>query len=80
VRILQGLEPRGGVLVRDDPGAGVLERLAAGDVVEVVMAVDQELDRLVGDLLDLVDILPAPEARAQPSTVRPPTMSREHAS
>ena len=38
-------------------GAGVLERLAAGDVVEVVVAVDQVLDRLVGDLLDLVDVL-----------------------
>ena len=41
-------------------GAGVLECLAAGDVVEVVVAVDQVLDRLVGDLLDLVDVgLPA---------------------
>ena len=57
VRILERLEPLRGVLVRDDRGAGVLERLAAGDVVEVVVAVDQVLDRLVGDLLDLVDIL-----------------------
>src|SRR5262245_39412899 len=46
--------------VRDDGGAGVLERLAAGDVVEMMMAVDQVLDGLVGDLLDLGDIvLPA---------------------
>ena len=63
VRILQHLEPLGRVLVRDDPRAGVLERLAAGDVVEVVVAVDQVLDRLVGDLLDLVDIL-LPAGRA----------------
>src|SRR5262249_29312605 len=34
-------------------GAGILERLAAGDVIVVVVAVDQELDRLVGHLLDL---------------------------
>ena len=46
-----------GVLVRDHARAGVLERLAAGDVVEMVMAVDQILDRLVGDLLDLVDVV-----------------------
>ena len=45
------------VLVRDDLGAGILERLAAGDVIEVMVAVHQELDRLVGDLLDLVDVL-----------------------
>ena len=46
VRILQDLEPLGGVLVRDDLGAGILERLAAGDVVEVDVAVDQILDGL----------------------------------
>ena len=50
-------EPRLDVLVRQDGGAGVLEGFAAGDVVVVVMAVDQILDRLVGDFLDLVDVL-----------------------
>ena len=63
VRVLQHLQPLGRVLVRDDARAGVLERLAARDVVEVVVAVDQVLDRLVGDLLDLVDIL-LPAGRA----------------
>ena len=63
VRVLQHLQPRGRVLVRDHARAGVLERLAAGDVVEVVVAVDQVFDRLVGDLLDLVDIL-LPAGRA----------------
>lgn len=43
-------------LVRNDYCAGVLERLAAGDVIEMVVAVDQVLDRLVGYLLDFVDI------------------------
>ena len=43
--------------MRDDGRAGILERLAARDVVVVVMAVDQVLDRRLGDLLDLVDIL-----------------------
>jgi len=57
VRVGQRLEMGHDVLVRDDLGAGVLERLAAGDVIVVVMAVHQVLDRLVGDLLDLVDIL-----------------------
>ncbi len=57
VRVLQHLEPLGGILVGDHLGARVLERLAARDVIEVDVAVDQVLDRLVGDLLDLVDIL-----------------------
>ena len=55
-RILDLLEALLGALVRDDLRAGVLERLAAGDVVVVVVAVDQVLDRLVGDLLDLLDV------------------------
>ena len=60
VRVLEHGQPLLGPLVRDDGGARVLERLAAGDVVVVVVAVDQVLDRLVGDLLDLVDVgLPA---------------------
>ena len=57
VRIVQRLEALLGAAVRDEGGAGVLERLAAGDVIVVVVAVDQVFDRLVGDLLDLVDIL-----------------------
>src|SRR5439155_4109462 len=43
-------------LVGDDFRAGILERLAGGDVVVVVMAVDEVLDRLVGDLPDLGDV------------------------
>src|SRR5690242_13189615 len=35
----------------------ILEGLAAGDVIEVVVAVDQVADRLVGHLLDLVDVV-----------------------
>ena len=40
----------------DDDGARFLERLAAGNVIVMVMAVDQILDRRLGDLADLVDI------------------------
>ena len=42
--------------VRNDFGAGVLEGLATSDVIKVVMAVDQILDRLIRHLLDLVDV------------------------
>ena len=45
-----------GELMRDDLGAEVLERLATGNVIEMMMAVDQVFDRLVGDLLDFVDV------------------------
>ena len=55
-RILLGEDPILGAPVGDDRRAGILERLAAGDVVVVVVAVDQVLDRLVGDLLDLLDV------------------------
>ena len=55
-RILEHCEAFLRLLVGDDLRAGILERLAAGDVVVVVVAVDQVLDRLVGDLLDFVDI------------------------
>jgi hypothetical protein len=37
----------------DDDGSGVLECLAARDVVVVMVAVDQIFDRLVRDFLDL---------------------------
>ena len=40
--------------MRDDGRASILERLAAGDVVEVVVAVDQVADRRLSDLADLV--------------------------
>jgi hypothetical protein len=56
VRILDLLEALLRALVRHDLRARVLERLAAGDMVVMVVAVDQILDRLVGDLLDLVDV------------------------
>ena len=54
--VLQDGKPLFRSAVRDDSGAGILEGLAAGDVIEVVVAVDQVLDRLAGDLLDLVHI------------------------
>jgi hypothetical protein len=64
VRILEHGETLLGSPMRDDGGAGVLERLAAGDVIVVMMAVDQILDRLVGHLFDLRDvILPAGRPR-----------------
>ena len=56
VRILQDLEPRLGAVMRDERRAGVLERLAAGGMVEVVVAVDDVADRLVGDLADLGEV------------------------
>jgi hypothetical protein len=56
VGIAQRREPFRHPPVRDDARAGILERLAAGDVVIVMMAVDQIFDRLVGHLPDLVDI------------------------
>jgi len=56
VRIPQREKPLLGPRVRDDRGARILERLAARDVVEVLVAVDQVLDRLARDLLDLVDV------------------------
>ena len=74
MRVLQDLEPLGGILMGDHACAGVLERLAACDVIEVDVAVDQILDRLVGDLLDLVDIL-LPAGRAAISD----RVGRDHA-
>src|SRR6185295_18165713 len=56
VRVLEHGQALFGPLVGDDGGARVLECLAAGDVVVVVVAVDQVLDRLFRDFLDLVDI------------------------
>ena len=56
VRILDLLEAFLGSLVRDERGAGVLEGFAAGDVVEMVVAVNHVSDRLGRDLLDLVEI------------------------
>ena len=49
----QGLEPGLGVPVGDERRAQVLEGLAAGDVVVVVVAVDHVLDGRRRDLLDL---------------------------
>ena len=42
--------------MRDHDGARILEWLAAGDVVVMVVAVDQVFDGLLGDLLDLGEI------------------------
>ena len=49
-------DARLGVLVGDEGRAQVLERLAAGDVVEMAVAVDHVLDRRLGHGLDGVDI------------------------
>src|SRR5262245_15507689 len=57
VRIVELGEPLARILVRDDGGAGVLERLAAGDVIEVVVAVDQVADRRLRDLADFGDVI-----------------------
>ena len=53
--------------MRDERRAQVLERLAAGDVIVVAVAVDHVLDRLLGDLLDLVDV-----GRSRPAAGRRP--------
>ncbi|MFK4525334.1 hypothetical protein ABIF90_003315 [Bradyrhizobium japonicum] len=42
--------------MRDEGGTEILEGLATGDVVVMVVAVDDVFDRLVGDGLDGVDI------------------------
>ena len=42
--------------MRDEGGAGILERLAAGDVVIVAVAVDHVADRRLGDLADFRDV------------------------
>ena len=52
VAALECREPLLGAAMRDDNGARVLERLAAGDVIVVVVAVDQILDRRLGDLAE----------------------------
>jgi hypothetical protein len=51
VRILEHGKLLLGPPVRNDGGAGVLERLAAGDVIIVVVAVDQNLMGLSVTLL-----------------------------
>jgi len=53
VRVFERSQMLRDLLVRDDRGPSVLECLAAGDVIVVMVAVDQIFDRLVGDLLDL---------------------------
>jgi hypothetical protein len=56
--------------VRDELGAKILEWLAAGDVVVMMMTVDHVLDRLVRDFLDLVDINRDRLGPRQPDRVR----------
>ena len=54
--ILEHREARFRPRMRDDGGPRLLERLAARDVIEMVVAVDQVLDRLRRDLFDLLQI------------------------
>jgi hypothetical protein len=56
VGVLQRLQARLRVHVRDERGARVLEGLAALDVIVVVVAVHHVLDGRLGDLPDLRDI------------------------
>jgi hypothetical protein len=60
IRVVEHGKALFGTPVRDDSGARILKGLAACYMVVMMMAVDQELDGPVGDLLDLGDIvLPA---------------------
>jgi hypothetical protein len=54
--ILEHNQARLRVLMRNDGGPRILERLATCDVIEMVVAIDQVLDRLRRDLLDLINI------------------------
>src|SRR5262245_26680068 len=55
--IIEDRKPFLGPAVRDDRATGFLERLTAGDIIEMMMAVDQILDRLISDLSDFGDII-----------------------
>ncbi len=57
VRVLELLQALLGTLVSNHRRAGILEGLAAGDVIEVVVTVDQVPDRRLGDFPDLVNVL-----------------------
>ena len=60
VRVFECGEACLGALMGDHFCARVLERLATGNMVKVVVTIDQILDRLVGDFANLVEIgLPA---------------------
>ena len=56
VRRVALLQERLGPPLGDEDGAEILERLAARDVVVVAVAVDDVLDRRLGDLADLGDV------------------------
>ena len=56
MRILEPFKTLFGFLVRDERGAGVLEGLTAGYMVEMMMAVNDVPDRLIRDLLDFVQV------------------------
>lgn len=56
IEALERRQPLPGALVGDHDGAGILERLAAGDMIEMMVAVDQILDRGPGDLADFLEI------------------------
>jgi hypothetical protein len=74
VRILDLGETLLRALERDDHRAGVLEGLAPGDVVEVMVAVNEVLDGLVGDFLDLADV-----SRPAGRPAVPDGVGRDHA-
>ena len=58
--ILQYFKALFGQMMCDHARAGILEYLAAGDVIKVMVAVDHVLDGFVGDLADFIQIrLPA---------------------
>jgi hypothetical protein len=54
VRVFERSQMLCGLLVRDDRRPGIFECLSAGDVIVVMVAIDQIFDRLVGNLLDLI--------------------------
>src|SRR6476646_9221990 len=56
VRGLQLGKPLFGAAMRDDGRALILEHFAAGSVVVVMMAIDQILDRSLGDFPDFLQI------------------------
>jgi hypothetical protein len=56
IGVVQYGQPIPDALMRDDRRTGVLERLTPGDVIEMMVAVNQVTDRLIRDLPDLFDI------------------------
>src|SRR5688572_18846703 len=69
VRLLQGLQALLRPSVRDDSRTSLLECLPSGDVIEVMVAVDQIANRLVGDLANFGQVLCAALRAAVPDGV-----------